>query len=139
MQKKITVLIILLFLYVIALGRSITILWNTNQTASVVAGIVGVLLIPFVAIKMLQPSKKIRQLESNGIEAPATIEKITDTNLTMGTSYVFRVQLLIEPSGAAPFQAELENSFPRSALPRVGDKLTVRYNPNDLTAIAIVK
>ncbi len=138
MQKKFGYFFIILILYVVLLGRLLPMFWSMNQGVAVVLGVVAFLLIPLAAVFFIRPSKKIRQLMTLGEIAQATILKITDTNLTMGTSYCFRVLLRIEVGGAQPFDTEIEHCFPRSALPRVGDKMAVRFDPADHTAVAIV-
>lgn len=84
----------------------------------------------YSAYAIRQPSKGDQHIMHDGIEADATIVKVTDTGITLdGLSYVLKLHLRVEPKGAAPFDSSIEMPFQRGSGAPVGGHIRVKYDP----------
>lgn len=83
-------------------------------------------------------------IRKTGEEAMATILEIEDLDIVHSYEKemraVMRLKLEVTPKTGEPFQAEAQNSFLRSGLHKytVGKPITVKFNPQDKTQVAIV-
>lgn len=92
----------------------------------------------------LKIEKQNITIRKTGEEAIATILEIEDLDIVHSYEKemraVMRLKLEVTPKTGEPFQAEAQNSFLRSGLHKytVGKPITVKYNPQDKTQVAII-
>lgn len=145
MAKKIIVFIILYFIYI----PLIMFYGMTFMVANVSSNgyIILPLLIAFMVVPLFiflavynRPSKKQRELLLRGQDAEAIVVRVEDTGVTVNGLYInVRLFLRVQPQSAQPFEAKTEALFSRVNLPRPGDKLSVKYDPNDKNEIVLSK
>jgi hypothetical protein len=80
---------------------------------------------------------KRNRLMKDGKEAPAIIDKIEDTRVTVNKNPKIRMYLKVKPKGEEEFDAVAEMVVSRVNIPRTGDKVTVYYNPNERTDLIV--
>lgn len=75
----------------------------------------------------------------SGVSAPAVILGVEDTGVTMNYSPQVRLTLQVTPAGRPPFQAVTTTFVGRVQIGMVvpGASVTVRYDPNDTSKVAI--
>jgi hypothetical protein len=71
-----------------------------------------------------------RRIKANGIEAEATILSISDTGVTINKNPYVKLRLRVEPPGMAAYETEVKAMVSRIAIPRPGDGVRVKYNPD---------
>ncbi|MCG3139538.1 MAG: hypothetical protein HDKAJFGB_00415 [Anaerolineae bacterium] len=76
-------------------------------------------------------SGKYKWLMRNGREAEATILEMKDTGVTLNNSPYVRFRLRVTPSAGAPFEVGVRAFVSRVALPRVGEQVRVKYDPDN--------
>ncbi len=79
-----------------------------------------------------------KNLTQNGADATAEVLSITDTGATVNMNPVVVLVLKVTPSAGAEFQTAAQVMVPRIAVPRVGDKVKIKYNPSIPSQIVIV-
>ncbi|HTX78795.1 MAG TPA: hypothetical protein VMC62_03965 [Longilinea sp.] len=77
-------------------------------------------------------------LMQNGADGTAVVASVTDTGQTVNMNPVVVVQMKVTPASGAPFDAVAQTMVSRIAVPRAGDTVKVKYNPDNLMQIAIV-
>jgi len=77
-------------------------------------------------------------LLQNGADGTAVVASVTDTGQTVNMNPVVVVQMKVTPASGAPFDAVAQTMVSRIAVPRAGDTVKVKYNPDNLMQIAIV-
>ena len=83
-------------------------------------------------------------IRKTGEEAIATILEVEDLELVHSyhkeMKSVLRLKLEVTPKAGEPFQAEAQNTFMNSGLHKytVGKTVTVKFNPQDKTQVALV-
>ena len=83
-------------------------------------------------------------IRQTGEEAIATILEVEDLELVHSyhkeMKSVLRLKLEVFPKAGEPFQAEVQNTFMNAGLHKytVGKKVTVKFNPQDKTQVALV-
>lgn len=77
-------------------------------------------------------------LMQNGADGTAVVASVTDTGQTVNMNPVVVVQMKVTPASGAPFDAVSQMMVSRIAVPRAGDTVKVKYNPDNLMQIAIV-
>ena len=82
-------------------------------------------------------NEKRERLKKSGKEAPATIEKVEDTNVTVNKNPKVRMYLKVKPKGEDPFDAVVEMVVSRVNIPRSGDDATVIYDPSNKNDIIV--
>ena len=70
-----------------------------------------------------------KRLMASGIEAPATILEMKDTNMTLNNSPYVRLKLRVQPDALPAFETTINVLVSRIAVPSVGDTIKVRYDP----------
>src|SRR5205823_7193420 len=76
--------------------------------------------------------KRERRLEDAGVDASAQILAVQDTGMTVNNNPRIKLVLSVAPQdGSAPFEVSKKQLVSRVAVPRAGDVLTVRYDPED--------
>jgi hypothetical protein len=78
-------------------------------------------------------------LLKNGVSAPAVIISVEDTGVTMNYSPQVRLTLQVTPADRPPFQAVATTFVGRMQVGMIvpGASVTVRYDPNDISKVAI--
>ncbi len=79
-----------------------------------------------------------QNLAQNGADATAEVLSITDTGATVNMNPVVVLVLKVTPSAGAEFQTAAQVMVPRISVPRVGDKIKIKYNPSIPSQVVIV-
>ncbi len=79
-----------------------------------------------------------QNLMQNGADATAEVLSITDTGATVNMNPVVVLVMKVTPSAGAEFQTAAQVVAPRIAVPRVGDKIKIKYNPTNPSQVIIV-
>ena len=74
----------------------------------------------------------------NALEATAEVLSIEDTGGTMGRNPVVRLKLKVQPANGAAFETTGKCTVSVVAVPRVGDKIKIRYSATDPTQIVVM-
>ena len=76
--------------------------------------------------------KQKQRLEEAGVNAPAQVVSVRDTGMTINDNPRVALTLQVSPpDGSPPFQVNKKLTVSRVAIPRPGDGLAVRYDPDD--------
>jgi len=88
-----------------------------------------------------KPSRRARKkLEEHGKRAPAVVLEIAQRGMTVttgssqlvsDTEVMLKAKLRVEPDDEPAFEVEERFRFPQLAIPSVGSRLAVLYDPND--------
>jgi hypothetical protein len=71
------------------------------------------------------------ELRLAGVEAPAQIVDVADTGMTVNDNPRVLLRLRVEPAGEEPFEVSRTLLVSRVKLPRVGERVTVWFDPED--------
>ncbi len=71
-----------------------------------------------------------RRIKAHGIEADATILAVSDTGMTLNKNPYVKLHLRVEPMGMPAYEADVKAMVSRVALPRPGDGVRVKFDPN---------
>lgn len=82
-------------------------------------------------------NEKRERLLKQGKQAPATIEKVEDTRVTVNKNPKVRLFIKVKPEKEESFDAVVEMVVSRVDIPRRGDNVTVFYNPEDKKKIIV--
>ena len=108
----------------------------------IVASIIFFFIFPsriFRKVLGLEGNKKQEQwLLTYGTPAKATITALEDTGTTINDNPLAKMTIQVQPDFGAGFTATLEVLVSRLAIPRVGDVLQVRYDPQKPSVMMIV-
>ena len=74
----------------------------------------------------------------NALEATAEVLSIEDTGGTMGRNPVVLLKLKVQPANGAPFETTGKCMVSVIAVPRVGDKIKIKYSATDVTQIVVM-
>ena len=78
--------------------------------------------------------KRQQWLELYGLDATAEILSIVDTGTLVNMDHVLQVTLKVRPAMiASDFETTGRTRVPRAVIPRVGDRIKIKYNPADTT------
>src|SRR5205823_9021526 len=76
--------------------------------------------------------KRKRRLQEAGVNAPAQILTVQDTGVTVNNNPRIKLTLNVSPQdGSAAFEVATKQTVSRVAIPRAGDALVIRYDPED--------
>ena len=81
---------------------------------------------------------KYRRLKAHGVEAEATILAISDTGVTLNKNPYVKLRLRVEPIGVAAYETEAKTMVSRVAIPRPGDGVRVKFDPNKPEDVIVV-
>jgi hypothetical protein len=97
-------------------------------------GVIG-----FFLYRMFKNMNQNSNLIKTGVSAPAVILNAEDTGTTMNESPQVRLTLQVNPTYGPPFQAVTTTFVGRLQVGMItpGASVTVRYDPNDTTKVAI--
>jgi hypothetical protein len=79
-----------------------------------------------------------QNLAMTGMEAAAEVLSIEDTGALVNFNPVVRLKLKVEPVYGAGFETTGQSMVSKIAIPRVGDKIKIKYNPADPTQLVVV-
>jgi hypothetical protein len=79
-----------------------------------------------------------RRIKAHGIEADATILAVGDTGVTLNKNPYVKLRLRVEPTGMAAFEAEVKAMVSRVAIPRPGDGVRVKLDPDKPEDVIVV-
>ena len=79
-----------------------------------------------------------RRIKANGVEAQATILALSDTGVTINKNPVARLRLRVEPMGMAAYEVEVKTMVSRLAIPRPGDGVRVKFDPNKPEDVIVI-
>ncbi len=89
---------------------------------------------------LLAQEQMYNAVRSMGEAAQATIMSVTDMNIRVNDqASMMRFHLLVQPTGKPPFQADTQGSIGNAARAKYqsGCTIWVKFNPNDLTQVAL--
>jgi len=73
-----------------------------------------------------------------GMDATAEVLSIQDTGSLINMNPVVVLQLKVQPTVGAEFTTTAQTMVSKIAIPRVGDKIKIKYNPADPSQIAVL-
>ena len=73
-----------------------------------------------------------------GMDATADVLAIQDTGTEINSNPVVMLQLKVQPVMGAEFMTTAQAMVSKIAIPRVGDKIKIKYNPANPSQIAVV-
>jgi hypothetical protein len=79
-----------------------------------------------------------QMLAQSGMEASAEVLSIEDTGTLVNFNPVVRLKLKVEPVYGSGFETTGQSMVSKIAIPRVGDKIKIKYNPTDPTQLVVV-
>ena len=74
----------------------------------------------------------------NGLQASAEVPGVQDTGATVNMNPMVMLTLKAVSAMGTEFQTTGQAMVSRVAVPRVGDKIQIKYNPADLAQIAVL-
>jgi hypothetical protein len=77
-------------------------------------------------------------LSMTGVPATAEVLSIEDTGQLVNYDPIVRMKLAVQPAYGTPFENTTEVLVSKVAVPRVGDKINIKYNPVNNSEIMIV-
>jgi hypothetical protein len=77
-------------------------------------------------------------ISQTGLPASAEVLSLEDTGTLVNFNPVVRMKLRVQPQFGVGFESMVETAVSKIAIPRVGDKLNIKYNPADTKQIVIV-
>jgi hypothetical protein len=79
-----------------------------------------------------------RWIKAHGVEADATILSIHDTGVTMNKNPYVKLRLRVEPLSMAVYETEVKAMVSRVAIPRPGDSVRVKFDPDKPEEVIVV-
>lgn len=80
---------------------------------------------------LVGPIREARRLAQTGKRASAVVLSARETGLTVNLARLVRFDLRVEPDDGPAFELRKRKLVPRSAVPRVGETVGIRYDPDD--------
>ncbi|MBZ0203626.1 MAG: hypothetical protein IT281_01195 [Ignavibacteria bacterium] len=77
-------------------------------------------------------------LAQTGMGATADVLSIADTGALINYNPVVKMKLNITPQFGPAFQADVETAVSKIAIPRVGDKINIKYNPANTSQVLVI-
>ncbi len=81
---------------------------------------------------------KRNELMSTGKAAQADVISISDTGKMLNYDPIVNIKLSVQPETGNPFQVEAEQIVSKIAVPRIGDKVNIKYNPLNSQEFVII-
>ncbi|MFZ1041116.1 MAG: hypothetical protein WCA79_08630 [Anaerolineales bacterium] len=76
-------------------------------------------------------------LIQNGKDVTAKVKFVDDKGVTKNGNPFVTLELDVSPKGIKPYFAAVSINVPRTSIPRAGDKVQIKYNPNDHYDVAV--
>jgi len=86
----------------------------------------------------LAAAQASQQIASTGADADAVVMSVTDSGMTQNTNIGVVLVLNVTTAQGQTFQTAGNAMVPRINVPRVGDKVKIKYNPANPSVFAIV-
>lgn len=77
-------------------------------------------------------------LNQTGMPATAEVVSIADTGMLINYNPVVKMQLKVTPQFGPGFETTVETAVSKIAIPRVGDKINIKYNPANTAEVLVV-
>lgn len=81
---------------------------------------------------------KKAQLMATGMAGTAEVLTIADTGALVNYNPVVQMKLKVQPQYGPEFETEIQTVVSKIAVPRVGDKLNIKYNPANTSELIII-
>jgi hypothetical protein len=79
-----------------------------------------------------------QMLAQSGMDGTAEVLSIEDTGTLVNFNPVVKLTLKVTPLYGAEFDTSGQSMVSKIAIPRVGDKIKIKYNPADSTQFVVV-
>lgn len=86
----------------------------------------------------LDMQKSGQWIAQSGMDATAEVLSIQDTGSLINMNPVVILQLKVQPTVGAEFTTTAQTMVSKIAIPRVGDKIKIKYNPANPSQLAVV-
>jgi hypothetical protein len=97
--------------------------------------ILSVLLIFFISCVITKNYKYVNKI---GEPAEAVVLDISDTGITINDNAKVRLKLKVYPKDKEPFEATVSQVVSRVKIPRIGDRVYVKFDPNNPTNVILL-
>jgi hypothetical protein len=77
-------------------------------------------------------------ISQTGMGATAEVLSIEDTGALVNFNPVVRMKLRVQPQFGAGFETTAEAAVSKIAVPRIGDKINIKYNPVNTSEIVVI-
>ncbi len=77
-------------------------------------------------------------LGQTGMGASAEVLGIEDTGALINFNPVVKLKLMVTPQFGVPFETTAETAVSKIAIPRVGDKINIKYNPANTSQVQVI-
>jgi len=77
-------------------------------------------------------------LSQTGMGATAEVLSIADTGALINFNPVVKMRLNVTPQYGPAFQVDAETAVSKIAIPRVGDKINIKYNPANTSQVLVI-
>lgn len=77
-------------------------------------------------------------LNQTGMGASADVLSIADTGALINFNPVVKMELMVTPQFGPAFKATVETAVSKIAIPRVGDKINIKYNPANTSQVLVI-
>ena len=99
--------------------------------------VIGILIVFGYVMWRLRGVTDAERIREQGLAAKATVLEVLDSKITMAKNPLVKLRLEVKPDDRAPFEATTECFVPRVAIPRAGDTLAVKFDPDDPSRVAL--
>ena len=86
----------------------------------------------------LDMQKSGQWIAQSGMDATAEVLSIQDTGSLINMNPVVILQLKVQPVVGAEFTTTAQTMVSKIAIPRVGDKIKIKYNPANPSQLAVI-
>jgi hypothetical protein len=135
--RRIFIGVALYFGFIIALMALIGPLNNPGLYIVLLLAGTAVFLLSMFSGFLLTPGN-YRRIKAHGSEAKATILAMSDTGVTINKNPYVKLRLRVEPIGLAAYETEVKTIISRIAIPRPGDSIRVKFDPDKPEDVIVV-
>jgi len=83
-------------------------------------------------------TKNYKHVNKIGESASAIVLDISDTGITINGNPKVRLHLKVYPRDRAPFEATIKQVVSRVNIPRIGDRVQVKFDPDNPTNVILL-
>ncbi|HEY3249804.1 MAG TPA: hypothetical protein VGK25_01670 [Ignavibacteria bacterium] len=91
------------------------------------------------SLDMAKKYADYNNVTTTGLPATAEVLSIADTGALVNFNPVLKMKLNVTPQFGPAFQVETETPVSKIAIPRVGDKLNIKYNAANTSELVIIQ
>lgn len=91
-----------------------------------------------MANQTLDGTALAQELAQTGADAEAEVLSVQDTGATVNMNPVVVLTLKVKPAKGEEFQTAGQLMVSRLTIPRAGDKIKIKYNPENLTQFVLM-